>query len=333
MSSAPTKPLDVPPYQIEPLISNVTARGTPPEPERQHYSLGSEIYVGCANGELHRYALQADNPNTPESYQLLSRQSVPNDKPIDEVVLVPSINRALILSVDPIDFCVIKRTAIAMYSLGERLTFLRDFPSPSPRVLLAKRSSHYLCIAEADSGEYHVINLDAGTVLPVLPVSQDPSSPIATSPNAATGIKPFIVVVSPGEFLILSWTGGSTLGVFITGEGDPVRGTLQWPDHPLSVSLDYPYITTLLPNGTIEIHNIETQLIAQVVAASDTPRTSLIGSFNGYLVPSRERSDKMKMKKVGLVRGSKVNVAIEENKEGVSSEEEIHEESIPPYDI
>jgi hypothetical protein len=35
--------------------------------------------------------------------------------------------------------------------------------------------------------------------------------------------------------LILSWTGASTLGLFITGDGDPVRGTLEWPSHPEAV--------------------------------------------------------------------------------------------------
>jgi hypothetical protein len=32
------------------------------------------------------------------SYALLSRQALPNEKPVDEIVLVPSISRALILS-------------------------------------------------------------------------------------------------------------------------------------------------------------------------------------------------------------------------------------------
>ena len=76
---------------------------------------GSEIYVGCSNGELLRFTLQADDPykvcvlstrrwrvglifHQIESYSLLSRQSMPNEKPVDEIVLVPSIARALILS-------------------------------------------------------------------------------------------------------------------------------------------------------------------------------------------------------------------------------------------
>lgn len=48
-----------------------------------------------------------------------------------------------------------------------------------------------------------------------------------------------ITVISPMEFLILSWDGAASLGLFITGEGEPVRGTLEWASHPLSVS-EYP---------------------------------------------------------------------------------------------
>lgn len=64
-------------------------------------------------------------------------------------------------------------------------------------------------------------------MFPVLPVNQQADDPAP--------VKPFIVVVGGNEFLLLSWTGATTLGVFITGEGDPVRGTLEWPSHPLSI--------------------------------------------------------------------------------------------------
>jgi len=82
------------------------------------YDLGSEVYVGCTNGELIRYALQPEPDSTKvspvervptaschvalcpqqESYSLLSRQSLPNGKPIDELVLIPYMSRMLILS-------------------------------------------------------------------------------------------------------------------------------------------------------------------------------------------------------------------------------------------
>lgn len=77
--------------------------------------------------------------------------------------------------------------------------------------------------------------------------------------------------------------------------------------------LDYPYITTLLPNQTIEVHNLDTQTIVQVIPAPPLPlpsasptaflaqeRRTLTISLNGFLVPSQEQSEKLRMKKVKL---------------------------------
>lgn len=72
-----------------------------------------------------------------------------------------------------------------------------------------------------------MIDLSAASLFPMLPISQ--------APDASVAIKPSITVISEHEFLILSWTGASTIGVFITGDGDPVRGTLEWSSHPEAV--------------------------------------------------------------------------------------------------
>jgi len=63
-----------------------------------------------------------------------------------------------------------------------------------------------------------------------LPVTQIDSAVLDFEPN------PNIVVI-PGEneFLVTSFTGVGSMGVFLNGQGDPVRGTLEWPDHPLSI--------------------------------------------------------------------------------------------------
>ena len=139
-------------------------------------------------------------------------------------------------NVDPADFCVLKRASMALYSLRERLIFhkarhsivcsarvlpyAQDIPLPS-RPIVARRSGKYLCFA--DEKFYNMIDLEAASLFPLLPLSQaEDSGPV----------EPFILVISSNEFLILSWTGASTLGLFITGDGDPVRGTLQWENHP-----------------------------------------------------------------------------------------------------
>ncbi|KAI0365806.1 hypothetical protein BV20DRAFT_1003554 [Pilatotrama ljubarskyi] len=352
MTYAPQRPVDVPPYQLQSLLSGFTdtlsrAAGNPVT-IRCAQAIGSEIYVGCSNGELLRFALQANTTEAPESYTLLSRQTIPNEKPVDEIVLAPSISRALILSdhqvhfytlpsldmvplilikpirnviafavdeqhlkrppqyandipvpVEPIEFCVVKRNAIALYSLRERLFFQKEIPLPTGGVL-ARRTGRFLCIADREN--YNVIDLLQASLIPLLPISQ--------AADAEVVVKPSITVISETEFLILSWTGASTIGVFITGEGEPVRGTLEWPSHPVAVSLDYPYVTTLLPNDTIEIHSIETQTIVQVVPAppeGPSPvsgdRKALVACLNGFFIPSAQRTEKLRPTPVRLLRG------------------------------
>ncbi|KAJ7792403.1 hypothetical protein B0H14DRAFT_2394577 [Mycena olivaceomarginata] len=339
MTSAPTKPVDVPPFQLQTLISQCNARCA--------QALGSEIYVGCSNGELIRFALQADDPNTLEAYSIISRQSVPNDKPVEEIVLLPSISRVLVLSdhqihfytlpaldavpphiikpirhviafavdqnhlkrpapsssaaIEPVDLCVIKRNAIAMYGLRERLYYQKEIPLQNGATL-ARRSGQYLCIADRE--QYNVIDLANAQLTPLMPLSQAP-------PEEAFPGPPGICITgdTPAEFLILSWTGASTLGVFVSGAGDPVRGTLEWPAHPRAVIFDYPYVAALLPNRTIEIHSIETQAIVQVLPApldDAEPRVALVAALSGYLVPSTQKSEKMRKVPVGLLRQPQV---------------------------
>lgn len=366
--------LEVPPYLLQPLIPRIIA-GTVTCAQ----AFGSEIYVGCSNGELLRYALQPDaDPTKLDAYALLSQQSHPSGKQIDELILVPCIARVLILcdrqfhiytlpsldlvpnakpvrnvealavdhnhlqrpaatslttratstsanfptergKIDAIDLCVIKRSTIAMYSLGEeKLIFTREIPF-RPGSLRAQRSGRHLCIATADI--YSVIDLVTAQMFELLPVTQ-------VEVTAGT-IKPHIVVISPSEFLLLSWTGGSTLGLFITGEGDPVRGTLEWPAYPVSVCLDYPYLTTLLPNGTIEVHSVETQTITQVIPAPDFGeggKPGLVSCLAGYAAPSSERRDKMRKVKVGLVRSGEVGLNMDDDKVHESQNEEVEEE-------
>jgi hypothetical protein len=192
-------------------------------------------------------------------------------KTIDEIVLVPSISRALILSdrqihfytlpsldavhasvvkpirnvvtfavdrqhlrrpppssvspqpMEPVEFCVVKRSTIAMYNLRDKLFFQKEIPLQG--ATLACRIGRTMCVA--DKEYYNIVDLEASSLFPILPLSQ--------APDPAPFIKPHIVAISDNEFLILSWTGNSTLGVFISTDGDPVRGTLEWPSHPISV--------------------------------------------------------------------------------------------------
>jgi hypothetical protein len=80
------------------------------------------------------------------------------------------------------------------------------------------------------------------------------------------------------------------------------------------IALEYPYVTALLPDQTIEVHNVESQDIVQTVPAPPPPlpnetslaallgaeRRALAMSSNGFLVPSQQ-SEKLALKKVNLL--------------------------------
>ena len=71
-----------------------------------------------------------------------------------------------------------------------------------------------------------MVDLEGASLFPIVPLSQA---------SDAVAVKPSITVIDDNEYLIISWTGASTMGLFITGDGDPVRGTLEWPRHPEAV--------------------------------------------------------------------------------------------------
>ena len=92
----------------------------------------------------------------------------------------------------------------------------------------------YLCAADTEN--YDMIDLVASTSIPLLPFNQVPS------PESTNNIiRPLVVVISEEEFLLISSMGASAMGVFITGNGDPVRGTLEWRSYPRSICTSFTF--------------------------------------------------------------------------------------------
>jgi len=220
----------------------------------------------------------------------------------------------------PVEFTVVKRQSLAMFSVRDnRLTYQKDIPLPSG-ASFAKRSGSTLCIADREN--YCVVDLEKAVSIPLIPISQamDPT-PIPIAPH--------ILVCPHNEYLVLSWTGTGTIGVFITDDGMPTRGTLQFDSHPDSIcmsnnpwrprypnsfaGLDWPYVVALLPDNSIEVHSAETQTIIQRVPASEEVNERRLGLLHavagGYLVPSSESSTKLAKTSVKLLR-SKATVVV-----------------------
>lgn len=88
---------------------------------------------------------------------------------------------------------------------------------------------------------------------------------------------------------------------------------LLWPN--CFIGLDHPYVTALLPDQTIQVHDIQSQEIAQVLPPPPLPslndaspfallgaeRRALSTSSNGFLVPLQQRPEMLMLKKVNLL--------------------------------
>lgn len=79
-----------------------------------------------------------------------------------------------------------------------------------------------------------------------------------------------------------------------------------------ATAFDNPHVTTLLPDGTVEIHNIDTQTLVQTVppptaspspaVAIPTDRKAVLACAAGFCVPSAERQSKLRPTPVKLRR-------------------------------
>ena len=155
------------------------------------------------------------------------------------------------------EFSVVKKSAIIQYSLKERLVMQRvrmvhvniygrvteerqEFNNQG--MIYARRAGRV--ILAADRENYNVIDLTTASCTPLLPIDQTGETPSRVRPMIT-----FLGQSEPIEFLLASATGaGSSMGLFISGTGDPVRGTLEWPSHPESLCALIFFILRTVPD-------------------------------------------------------------------------------------
>ncbi|KAF9970431.1 transforming growth factor, beta receptor associated protein 1 [Actinomortierella ambigua] len=158
--------------------------------------------------------------------------------------------------------CVTKRRIIQFYSLWyDGISEPKDLSLPNGSLATVRWKNH---VCFADTQDFGLIDVRAGRMISVLPVSQGGRS----GPGHNTGIiKPVCAAIGDNEFLMASATGSgqTTIGIFCSAAGDPVRGTLQWSSYPRMLGVEYPYVAALLRNNTVEIHNILDQHMVQVI--------------------------------------------------------------------
>lgn len=84
------------------------------------------------------------------------------------------------------------------------------------------------------------------------------------------------------------------------------------------IAFDAPYVTALLPDGSVDVHNVEDQQRVQALSAPPPPgappvpgfpaeieRAGMVACAHRYMVPSVQAADKMRRTPVGLLRTSR----------------------------
>lgn len=142
---------------------------------------------------------------------------------------------------------VVRRRGLGIYRLGDRMQPVKVYLSqpdgvcqgfqadmqeiPLPTAPTSHALTHtYLCAAIPSSGTYSLIDLSDASLTEVLPISQVDAESLDWDP-----VPNVAVIPGADEFLVTSYTGVGTMGVFLNGQGDPVRGTMEWEEHPLSI--------------------------------------------------------------------------------------------------
>ena len=99
----------------------------------------------------------------------------------------------------------------------------------------------------------------------------------------------------------------------------------------LNVGVDYPYITTLLPDNSILIHNLDGQTLVQTIPAgpAEEHKRKFVRTFNGFLVPSLQESKKLQKVAVPLRR----RPPPEPTTEGIGLEVAVIGVDVPPFDL
>ncbi|EJU00543.1 hypothetical protein DACRYDRAFT_80747, partial [Dacryopinax primogenitus] len=280
----------------------------------------SNLYIGCSDGTLLWYTLnESDSAANP--YILQEKHTLPSRKAVSRIALIPRLSKALVLSdgtlyffllpslepipislinhirgvltfalddadvfahpedVDATGLCVLTRRGVGLWSLRERLLPIKEVPLPY-RGLIAKRYAEHMFIASEEL--YHFVDLSSS--------QSTEFAPIPTNQYSAGGVvvppRPSIITVAQHEFLIALDGGAGAMGLFLKN-GDPVRGTLEWEHLPRALAVDWPYVSALLPNGTVVVHSIETLKVVQTV---DVPVSlgarTMSSSMDGLYAPS-----------------------------------------------
>lgn len=256
------------PFTIRPLIHLV-----PKEFEYTSFdAFENNLYLGTSTGDmLHYFEMEQNN------YMLVSQTKfeVDVDKRIDKMIVLPQIERCLVLSdgflqlfllpefapvpnVDRLeginDFNVIKfsdkskRYRIHVFSddgvklmsvNSNDLTIMKTYPCKP----VVKACNHNRVVMAAKGNNYEIIDLKSGNEIPLFRISE-----------MSTDLPPVISSFSPNEFLV---TCGSSreenaMALVVNHDGDITQGTIVLDKYPDDILVQLPFV--IVNYGTLGLH-------------------------------------------------------------------------------
>lgn len=246
------------PFSLSPIIKDL--------PDNLDYtcckSYAEHIYLGTQTGELlHYFEMETGN------YLLVSRIKFDDSKevPIDKIVLLPSIERACVLSQGQLimfllpefaptpntiklsginDLQVISGNKIITFSNKSATIYkvskdsfksLRDFPKLNSvdKALIKNKK-----LIVARNNNYEIFDLSKNKEIPLFKVSE-------SGENSDAKLVPVIADFSSDEILVCS--GGASyeddaMALVITLDGDISQGTIALPKYPRNIIVSFPYV-------------------------------------------------------------------------------------------
>lgn len=274
--------LDQGPFEKHTLIQNLL-----PDLEYSCFEAYDEnIYLGTKSGDLlHYFEIEQEN------YMLVSRTKFDEEsnKPINKIVLLPQIERALVLCDDILvvfllpefapapntkklkgvldvtvrnyssqfkfyKFYAIKQESIKMLKISSQsISTIQKFDFK----LISKASAIDYTLMTSKVNSYEIINLKDSTNIPLFPISET---------NAP--LKPIITKFCQNEFLVTTGGGSendTSIVFVVTSTGEISHGTIILSKYPRDVIVEYPFVIVNLDSRQIEVFKISPNAEPQVV--------------------------------------------------------------------
>ncbi|QLL32977.1 hypothetical protein HG536_0D04990 [Torulaspora globosa] len=321
------------PFQTVELIDDL-----PSEMEYvQCEAFDQNIYLGTSTGDLlHYFEIE------PRNYILVSQTKFDSDLsvPIDKILLLPNIERALVLSNQTLVLFLLPEFAPAPNTLSlngitdialrgysstsksykfyaaqaeaikllkvssSAITLFRNFDFGSVSRMVAQ--GHHLAVAKQNN--YEVLDLKTFKVIPLFRVSEV---------NAP--LRPVVAEFKKQEFLVATGGGSyndSSMALVVNHSGDIVNASIVLDNYPSSIIVEYPYLIVRFKPNRVSIYRLEdeSKIVQKITTESLKVRVAKTSkSFSGFERPEIKESVVDMMRRVPLV-GNANQLKIENEK-------------------